>query len=165
MSDNPQQPWQGDPHPPPSGNPPQYGGPGQDSAQGGYAQAPPPPPGQPVAAGDERTWMLAAHLSAPIAAIISAGWLSIVGPLIVWLLQKGSRTVRPVAAGAFNFNLAFWLMNLIAWICLFTVILIPVAVVIWVIIWPVALFCHIRGVILASRGEVYRYPFQLPVLR
>lgn len=163
MSDNPQQPWeQGPPQQPSASNPPPYGGP---SGQQGYGQAPPPPPGEPQAAGSERGWMLAAHLSAPIAAIVSAGWLSIIGPLVVWRIQKDNRTTRPVAAGAFNFNLAFWLLNLIAWICLFTVILIPLAVVIWVIIWPVALFCHIRGVILASRGQVYRYPFQLPVLR
>ncbi|WP_109473510.1 DUF4870 domain-containing protein [Ornithinimicrobium cavernae] len=160
MTDNPQ--WQpGQPPPPPS-----------DPSQQPYAGQPQQPyAGQPQQAyqrrpeGEERTWMILAHLSAPIAMIVSAGWLTILGPLLVWLFKKDSSpAVRQAAAGAFNFNLSFWVMTVIGWICFLTIILIPVAVVIWIIVFLVALYAHLRGAWLASKGQVYTYPFQLPVL-
>lgn len=186
MSDNTPQ-WQpGDPPPPPSGNPdqPYAGQPGSQGAApqpGGWqGQAQGDWQGQQAyqhqgypqqgyqnqqAAGDERTWMILAHLSAPIAMILSAGWLTILGPLLVWLFKKDdSPRVRQAAAGAFNFNLSFWLMTVVGWICFLTLILIPVAIIIWVIVFIVAAYTHLRGAWLASKGQVYTYPFQLPVL-
>ena len=41
-----------------------------------------------------------AHLSAPIAALLSAGSLSLLGPLIVWLVKKNDPYARRAAAGA-----------------------------------------------------------------
>lgn len=159
MTDNPQ--WQ--PGDPPPHDSQRYGG------QPPY-QGQPPYSGQPAyqsqqPASDERTWMVLAHLSAPIAMILSAGWLSVLGPLLVWAIQKDqSPAVRRAAAGAFNFNVAFWLMTIVGWICLFTIILIPVAIIIWIVVFIVAAYCHLRGAWLASKGQVYTYPFQLPVL-
>lgn len=138
----------------------------QQGQQGGWQGQPAysAPQGQPTA-GDERTWMILAHLSAPIAMILSAGWLTILGPLVVWFLKKDeSPRVRQAAAGAFNFNVSFWLMTVIGWICFITLILIPVAIIIWVIVFIVAVYAHLRGAWLASKGQVYTYPFQLPIL-
>jgi uncharacterized protein len=131
-----------------------------------YSQPPAnPTPGGPLATGTERTVSIFAHLSALIAAVVSAGWLSIVGPLLVYLIYKDrSPIARQAAAGAFNFNLAVWLLIVIGWICLFTVILIPVAVVVWLIAVVAALWCHVKGAIRASNGEPYSYPFSIPVL-
>ena len=42
-----------------------------------------------------------AHLAAVIAMVVSAGWLTFVGPLIVWFIYKDkSRFVRNAAAGS-----------------------------------------------------------------
>ena len=58
---------------------------------------------------EERSMALIAHLSTIAALIISAGWLSFVGPLVVWFLYKDkSQFARQSAAGAFNFNLGMW---------------------------------------------------------
>lgn len=182
MSENPQ--WQpGQPPPPPPGgdqgqwpqNPPPPPPPG--GGQQHWQQNPPPPgpyqgsgQGQPgpaptPASGDERTWMILAHLSAPIAFIVSAGWLTILGPLLVWLFKKDeSPAVRQAAAGAFNFNLSFWLMSLVGWICILTIILIPVGIIILLIAFVVAVYTHLRGAYLSSKGQIYRYPFQIGVL-
>ena len=62
-----------------------------------------------------------AHLSAPIAALLSAGSLSLLGPLLVWLVKKNDPYARRAAAGAFNFNLSFWLLYLISWVLILTV--------------------------------------------
>ena len=114
---------------------------------------------------DERAAAIMAHLSAPIAFVLSAGWLSVVGPLIVWALYKNrSPQVRSAAAGAFNFNVTFWILQVIGWILVFTVIGIPVALAIWGITFLVAAWCHIKGAIRAARGEHYTYPFQIRIL-
>src|ERR1700754_5337441 len=67
-----------------------------------------------------RVGAILAHLSAPIAALLSAGSLSLLGPLVVWLVMKRDPIARRAAAGAFNFKLAFWLLYLISWLLIFT---------------------------------------------
>jgi uncharacterized Tic20 family protein len=128
--------------------------------------AQPQPQQQPSAhTSEERTAAILAHLSAIIAAVVSAGWLSIVGPLIVWALYKDkSPLVRQAAAGAFNFNLTIWAAFIAGWICLFTIVLIPIAILIWLAAGIVALVCHIQGAVRANHNEPYNYPFQIKVL-
>lgn len=114
---------------------------------------------------EDRTASILAHLSAPIAAILSAGWLSMIGPLIVWFVYKDkSPAARQAAAGAFNFNLSFWILYLIGWILTITVIGAIIGVPILLVIFCVAAWCHIKGAIRASNGQPYEYPFQLKVL-
>ena len=171
----PQGPTWGSPQPPPygqtAGQPP-YGGHPQPGG-GGYPQAGsgayPPAGHQGGPAGtnqDERTMATIAHLSTIAALILSAGWLSFVGPLIIWAIYKDrSPLVRQAAAGSFNFNLGLWVMNVVAWILLFTLVLAPVAVVlfvlanVWLVVW------HLLAAYRASQGRAYRYPFQIRVLR
>ncbi|KNX37461.1 DUF4870 domain-containing protein [Luteipulveratus halotolerans] len=120
---------------------------------------------QPVMSNDDRTGAMLAHLSAPVAAVLSAGWLSMVGPLIVWFVYKDkSPAARHAAAGAFNFNLSFWVLYLISWILIFTVIGAVIGIPLLIVIFCVAAWCHIKGAVRASRGESYEYPWQLRVL-
>lgn len=136
-----------------------------------YQQQPPqqpfgqagPPAGQ---ATDARAASILAHLSAPLAAVLTVGWLSVLGPLVVWMLYKDrDPVVRQAAAGAFNFNLAFWLTYLVSWVLIITVVGAIVGIPLLVVSFLVAAWCHVHGAIRASNGEPYRYPFQLPVLR
>jgi uncharacterized Tic20 family protein len=119
----------------------------------------------PQPSAEERTASILAHLSALIAAVVSAGWLSIIGPLVVWAIYKDrSPLARQAAAGAFNFNLAIWAAVIVGWICFFTIILIPVAILLWLVALVTALVCHIQGAVRASHDEPYSYPFQIRVL-
>ena len=131
------------------------------------------PNGRPTEAGvtprqlssDETGAAVVAHLSALVAAVVSAGSLSLLGPLIVWFIYKDkSPAVREAAAGAFNFNLSWWLLYWVGWLFAITFIGIVVAIPLWFVITVVALWCHIRGALDASSGRPYRYPFQLRVL-
>ncbi len=116
--------------------------------------------------GEERSVAALAHLSAIIAMIVSAGWLSFVGPLVVWVLYKDkSPFVRAAAAGSFNFNIWAWVINIVAWIMAFTVILLPVSIILWIVAAMMTLWCHIRGALKASRGELYRYPATIGLLQ
>lgn len=114
---------------------------------------------------DERSMAVMAHASAVIAMIVSAGWLSFVGPLAVWLLYKDrSPFVRQAAAASFNFNIGMWVMSIIAWILVFTVIGIPISIALWGLAFVLTLVCHIAAALRAKDGQLYNYPFQLRLL-
>lgn len=123
-----------------------------------------PPPYR--AQGDDRTIAVLTHLSGLIGALLSVGWLGFVGPLVVWFVYRDRNPfLRAGAAGSFNFNLSMWVLNVLAWICLATIILFPVAIVLWLTAFVLLVVCHVLAVLRANRGEVYRYPLQIPVLR
>ncbi len=116
---------------------------------------------------DDRTMAVLAHLSAPAAFILSAGTLSILGPLIIWFIYKDrSAMVRHASAGAFNFNVSFWVVNVLALILAFLTfgIGLVLAIPVWLITFVVAAIAHIKGALRASQGERYEYPFQIRIL-
>jgi uncharacterized Tic20 family protein len=188
MSTGPQDPYGEQPPPPPSSGGPVYGqqpgqqSPGQPGSQPygaseprsygqpgpqSYGQQRPYPQSGASPDGSERTWMILAHLSAPIAFIVSAGTLSILGPLLIWIFFKDSSpAVRRAASGAFNFNLSFWVMYWLAWLLVVISFGLGfiVAIPIWIVIFVVALFAHIKGALRAASGESYDYPFQIKIL-
>lgn len=167
----PQQPWPGQPTDhtspgTPGGQPPQQPW-GTQPGHGptGYA-APGAAAGRPLE-GEERTMMLLAHLSAPLAMLLSAGWVPFLGPLLIWLFYKDrSAAVRRASAGAFNFNLTLSLISIGLWISVFLTLGVGFlwAVPGWIALFVIQLWCHIRGAIAAGEGRVYDYPFQLRVL-
>ncbi|HZG89064.1 MAG TPA: DUF4870 domain-containing protein [Pseudonocardia sp.] len=105
-----------------------------------------------------------AHLSAPIAALVSAGSLSLLGPLIVWLVRRDDPYARRAAAGAFNFNLTFWLLYLVSWLLIFTVIGAIIGIPLIVVLFLVSLWCHVKGAVRAANDRTYDYPFQIRIL-
>ena len=149
------------PHPGYAQNPGGYqGDPRYAQQPGGY------PAGARGPQDDEKTVAVLTHLSSPIAAIISVGWLSFLGPLIVWFIYKDkSPFLRQAAAGAFNFNVSLWLLNLIGWICVFTVVLSPLGFLLIAAYWIMLFVFHIIAAVKAGGGKAYRYPMQLPILR
>lgn len=124
------------------------------------------PDNAPVAAPEDRTPAALAHASSLIAMVISAGWLSFVGPLIMWVLYKDrSPFVRQAAAGSFNFNLGLWVMSIVGWVFIITVIGIPIGVVLLVVSFVAQVVGHIIGTMRATKGRTMGYPFQIKVLR
>ena len=103
-----------------------------------------------VPSAGSRIAAILAHLSAPIAALLSAGSLSLLGPLLVWLVMKRDPMARRAAAGAFNFNLAFWLLYLVSWLLIFTVIGAVIGIPLIIVLFVVSAWCHIKGAIRAA---------------
>ncbi len=137
----------------------------------------PPPGSQPPTSGyggppapigaDERSMMLVAHLSAPVAMLISVGWLPFLGPLLVWLFYKDrSRAVRTAAAGGFNFNISMTIASVLTWLSVIVTLGLGFlwAIPIWIVLFVVQVWVHVKAALAASRGEVYTYPFQLRIL-
>ena len=131
-----------------------------------YPASPEPPRDSLAVTGEERSWAILGHLSALIAAVVSAGWLSIVGPLVIWALYKDrSAFVRQAAAASFNFNLAIWVAIVAGWIMVFTIVLAPIGFIVWLVAAVASLVFHIKAAMAANRGEVYEYPWTITVLR
>jgi uncharacterized protein len=126
--------------------------------------SPYPPRPDAIPTAGSRLAAILAHLSAPIAALLSAGALSLVGPLLVWLARKDDPLARRAAAGAFNFNLAFWLLYLVSWLLIFTVIGAVVGIPLIVVLFVVSAWCHVKGAVRAADDRAYDYPFQIRVL-
>lgn len=117
------------------------------------------------ASGDDKTIAVLAHLSPIIALVITAGWLSWLGPLLVWVIwRERSPLVRNAAATSFNFNVTIWIAVVVGWICIFTIILFPIGIALLLIPGVLQLIFSILGAVRASRGESYKYPLQIPIL-
>ena len=126
-----------------------------------YEPYPPHTAATPAAtpSGSSRIAAILAHLSAPIAALLSAGSLSLLGPLLVWLWKKDDPYTRKAAAGAFNFNLTFWLLYLVSWLLILTVVGAVIGIPLIIAAWGWAFVVHILGAIKANNGELWDPPF------
>jgi uncharacterized protein len=127
--------------------------------------SPPYPPHRDTTpTGSSRIAAILAHLSAPIAALVSAGWLSLLGPLLVWLVKKDDPYTRRAAAGAFNFNVTFWLLYVICWLLIFTVVGAVIGIPMIIVLFLVSAWCHVKGAVRAANDRPYDYPFQIRLL-
>jgi hypothetical protein len=100
-----------------------------------------------------------AHLSALLAAIVG---LSFLGPLLVMLIQgPKSEFVRRQAVEALNFQITTYIAAFVSFILMFVLIgflLIIVVGIGWLVLTIVAGLA-------ANRGEDYRYPFNLRLVK
>lgn len=133
-----------------------YGAPGSPGTPGPQVGKPP---------SDERTIAAIAHGVTLLAMYLSVGWLGFVVPLIMWAVWKDTKPfVRQAAAGAFNFNVTVWIANAIAWILVVTVIGIPVAALLWILVGVVSFVCYVWATVRAIDGRTFRYPLRVPIL-
>lgn len=103
---------------------------------------------------DSRNLAMLSHLSALVAFV---GIPSLVGPLVVWLLNRDDPYVEAQAKDALNFNISFLLYGVVAAISIILlvgIIALPAVVVTWFVLVIVAS-------VKAANGENYRYPFTI----
>jgi uncharacterized Tic20 family protein len=124
------------------------------------------PPSEPIAppqtglSNEERTWALVAHLSALTGLLTGFGM--ILGPLVVWLINKDSKPFAAAEAKeALNFNISWMLWGILLGIAAFILTFVLVGILLWIalgffsIVWII--LCIIAG-IKANEGVPYRYP-------
>lgn len=133
----------------------------------------PPPPPAPAgpSTGDQQTWSVLAHASALIQFV---GIPSFVGPLVVWLMKKDDPVVRPHAREALNYQLAL-IIYFVGGIVLSLVALavlnlagIPILVVIGLFLMLLVVaevVFAILASVAASKGQLYRYPMSLNLIK
>lgn len=135
-----------------------------------------PPPSESSSTSDvpaqERTWAMAAHLSALLGALLSSthgsGFACFVGPLIIWLIKKDSMPfVNDQAKEALNFNISVAIATLaLAILSAITFgIGLIIAIPMWLIIGIGWLVLTIIAAVKANEGVRYRYPFTLRFIK
>ena len=162
----PEEPTGAVPPPPPA---PQYEAPQGEAPQGAYPPPPPapgygapqgayPPPAYavqpPLSDSDQRMWSVFAH--------IGGVFVSFLVPLVILLIFKGRGAfVENQAKEALNFQITLAIAYVVG--------LITLVVLIGVFILFAALICSIVFAIMAAvasnRGELYRYPLTLRLVK
>lgn len=119
--------------------------------------APPPPAVGP--SKDEKNLAMLAHLLALANLVLWIPGISIVGPLVLWLMKRETMPfVDYHGKEALNFNITF---GIVVAVCVVTVILIPFVFLVG-IAW---LVFTIIAAIQTSEGKHYRYPVSLRLVK
>ena len=119
------------------------------------AMAPQPAYAGPVAiSSDARQWAMFSHLGG-----IIFGFLA---PLII-MMTKGNEDpfVKDQATEALNFQITL----AIAWVISFVLIFVVIGLLLLPVVWIVSIVLSIMAGMAANRGEAYRYPFALRLVK
>lgn len=132
------------------------------------APPPPPPPPPPAAAppppsaavgpdgltSDDKTWAMLAHVGGIVIGFIAG---------LVVMLTKGKESdfVRANAVEALNFQITVT----IAWVVSFILIFVLIGFLLMFVVWIGSLILMIMGGIAANKGERYRYPINIRMVK
>lgn len=106
----------------------------------------------------DRNFGIAMHLTPAVLFILGVGLLSVGGPIVLWLLRrKESAFNDDHGREVVNFVLSFLLWHLILAVTV-------VGLILWPVLWVVAIVNNIRGAIAAGHGEYFRYPMTIRFL-
>ena len=136
-------------------------GPGEDGFGGGGG-----PHAAVLDAGGSKGWQVACHLSG-LAGLLGPGILSVVGPLVVWLVRRGDDpSIEPHGRAAINFHLSMLLVVAAAAIFAFVTFGfgLVIAVPVFILVFVAEIVCSVVAAIRASEGRPYRYPFSIAFL-
>ncbi len=107
---------------------------------------------------EEKNLAMLSHASAASALV----GLPVVGPLVMWLMQKDKGGfVEENAREALNMNISFLLWTIVASISVVVLIgflLLPIVSIAWIVLVVI-------GAIKASNGETYKYPLTLRLVK
>ncbi|MEM9985920.1 MAG: DUF4870 domain-containing protein [Bacteroidota bacterium] len=108
---------------------------------------------------EERDWVTGVHAAALIGYVFPSAW--VFGPLVVWLLKKDeSAAVDQHGRDVLNFQISMVIYLAIA--ALLSIILIGIPAL--VVIGLVQLVATIIGIVNASQGKRFKYPWALKIL-
>ena len=135
-------------------------------------QPPPPPPPTPTESGPgtsgrlaevglpsaNRTVAVGMHISRLVLWLLGFGPFALLAPLILWLARKGESPFEDDhGREILNFGLSFLLWHVLT---AMTVI----GLILWPVLWVIAIVNTVRGAIAAGKGEYFRYPMTLRFL-
>jgi len=127
---------------------------------------PPPPPAEEAAtqAGiskDDTTWGVIVHLAA-IVGLLGVPFGNLLGPLVVWLIKRAeSPFVDYHGKEALNFQITMTIAALVA----IPLCLILIGFVLLFAIFVVEVVFLIMAAMSASKGEYYRYPISIRLVK
>lgn len=136
----------------------------------GTAPVPPPPtpqygaapqyvaatPAAPMSDSDQRLWATLAHIG-PIV-------IGFVAPLVIWLIYRDrGRYVEDQAKEALNFQIALVIASVVVGIL--TIVTLGIGGLLFIPLGIGALVLMIMAAIAANKGEAYRYPLNIRLIK
>jgi uncharacterized Tic20 family protein len=123
--------------------------------------ASPPAPVVGAASKDEQNFAMFTHL-AGLLDLTSIPGGGLIGPLVLWLIKKDTMPfVDDQGKEAVNFHITIAIALLVSWCLTFFCIGIPMLIAVGI----ASIVFSIIGAIAASKGEVYRYPLTLRLVK
>ena len=107
-------------------------------------------------APEERTLAALTHLSGLAGYIIPLGGVLV--PIIIWAVKSDSKVISGIAKQALLLNLVVFVLIAGTFLLWLTILLIPLAIVLWILLALAAVALPIVGAIRAFEGTYYRYP-------
>ena len=112
------------------------------------------PDQSPVSESDEKTWGIISHITIP--------FFGFIGPLIAYLLYKDrSEWLKQTTTEALNFSILYSIAYVISVITITFVI----GLILWPLVFIVALIFCILGTVAANKHEFYRYPINIRFIK
>ncbi|MCH8821964.1 MAG: DUF4870 domain-containing protein [Planctomycetes bacterium] len=109
----------------------------------------------------DRKYAVGMHLLSLISFLLSGGLLTVLGPLVLWLIRKDrSPFDDDHGREVINFGISFMLWGLLAGISIF----VGIGFILLPALWIVVIVNNIRGAIAAGNGEYFRYPMTIRFL-
>jgi uncharacterized Tic20 family protein len=105
---------------------------------------------------NDRTFAALTHLSGLSGYIIPLG--GVIVPIVIWLMRRDSPVIAGIAKQAILLNIVVFLLVGASFVLWITIILIPLALIIWGVLAIIAVVLPIVGAIKANQGSYYRYP-------
>mgnify|MGYP006286540047 FL=1 len=105
---------------------------------------------------EDRALATLAHLSGLAGYIVPGG--GIIVPIVLWMTQSHRPIIAAIARQAVLLNLVAFTLACIGVGLFFTILLIPVVVIGWIVLGLAAIGLPIYGAIKAADGVYYRYP-------
>ena len=144
------------PDPSATGGQPGYGQPGYGAPQPGY----PPQPGygqQPAASGDDNTFALLTHLLGIVTMFV--------GALVMYLVKKDTASpyLRHHLLEALNFQITVTIAYVVSWVL--AVVTLGILSFVPAIVWIFGLVFSILATVAANKGEWYRYPVSIRMVK
>ncbi|HRE04379.1 MAG TPA: DUF4870 domain-containing protein [Opitutaceae bacterium] len=120
----------------------------------------PSSPSPASSSNDAKTWAMLCHLSALAGFIIPVG--NIIGPLIVWQIKK---TEFPQVDDQGKESLNFQITVLLAAIVSFVLMFVVIGIFLLAAVGIANLVFIIIATLRANQGELYKYPFNLRLIK
>jgi uncharacterized Tic20 family protein len=106
---------------------------------------------------EQRTLAAMTHLSGLAGYIIPLGGVLV--PIILWVVKSDSPLISTIAKQALLLNVVVFVLVGASFLLWLTILLIPIAILIWVALGIAAIVLPIVGAVRSWDGVYYRYPW------
>lgn len=121
-----------------------------------------------IAPTEERNYAVMTHVATLAAMLFSGGLLHVFVPAVAWLLFKDkSAFLKEHTRQQLNFQLTFVIAALVGALATFATVGIGALVVVpaLIVLFVTDIVCSIKAALAANRGEDYRFPLSLELIK